>query len=63
MAQDLRTSGQLLLSPAGNRTVNETDVTHLSQEKLQPHNKFRQKIQAVPPFRRYDYRHSKPPGR
>ena len=33
MAQDLRTSRQLLLSPEGNWTVNEPNVAHLTQEK------------------------------
>ena len=33
MAQDLRTSLQLLLSPTGNGTVNEPNVVHLTQEK------------------------------
>ena len=33
MAQDLRTSHQLLLSPAGNWTVNQNNVAHLTQEK------------------------------
>ena len=33
MAQDLRTSRQLLLSPAENRPVDETNVVYLTQEK------------------------------
>jgi hypothetical protein len=33
MAQDLRTSRELMLSPAGTRTVNEANVEHLTHEK------------------------------
>jgi hypothetical protein len=33
MAQDLRTSRELMLRHAGSRAVNETDAVHLTQEK------------------------------
>jgi hypothetical protein len=33
MAQDLRTSRELMLSPAGTWTVNEANDVHLTQEK------------------------------